>query len=295
MDKAGQPGVNFRQRPMEQEMKRVLRGLLVALLALAPAIAAQAGSVPVQVSVGVNSATVLVGSPSYPIADLSLRFDDATGISVANLGIKAETISTSNPALLARLPSNLTSIPGALPLLVTIEPPVNGTLVQHRLTHVEVHTHALPYVAGSPLRLFKAQIGGPFRDITESVQPGSVRTRGTTPGWSQFLILVDLRPTGTVIAEKFSYLNSQLNLIAPAEATPLRTFLDNAQAAVADGRYDDAVVAMDSFSARVSARAGSNIPDTWRSARDVTNNAGELLAGANTLVFSIGFLRDYGH
>jgi hypothetical protein len=145
------------------------------------------------------------------------------------------------------------------------------------------------------LRLFKAQLGGPFRDITESVQPGSVRTRGTTPGWSQFLILVDLRPTDTVIAEKFSYLQNQLNLLSPGEAAPLQAFLANAQVAVADGRYDDAVVAMDSFSARVSSRAGTNIPDMWRSARDVTNSAGELLAGANTLVFSIGYLRDYGH
>ena len=47
--------------------------------------------------------------------------------------------------------------------------------------------------------------------------PGSVRTRGTTPGWSQFLILVDMRPTSTVINEKFSYLQGQVNLLAPGE------------------------------------------------------------------------------
>jgi hypothetical protein len=52
---------------------------------------------------------------------------------------------------------------------------------------------------------------------------------------------------------------------------------------------------MDSFSARVSTRAGTYIPDVWRAARDVNNSAGELLAGANTLVFSIGYLRDFGH
>ena len=275
-------------------MKRLARLLVLAVLAWLPAFA-QAGSVPVQVSVGSNSATVRIGSASAPIADLSLRFDDATGITAANLGIKVETISINNPALLARLPSSLTSIPGALPLMVTVEPPVSGTLVMHRITHVELHTHALPYVAGSPLRLFKAQIGGPFRDITESVQPGSVRTRGTTPGWSQFLIIADLRPTTTVIAEKFSYLQNQLNLLPAAEAAPLQSYLNAAQVAVANGSFDDAVVAMDSFSARVSSRAGTYIPDTWRSARNVTNSAGELLAGANTLVFSIGYLRDFGH
>jgi hypothetical protein len=275
-------------------MIRFARVFLLASLAwLLPALA-QAGSVPVQVSVGSNSATVRVGSATSPLADLSIRFDDATGITAANLGIKAQTVSLTDPSLLARLPSNLTSIPSALPLLITIEPPLTGGLVQKRMTHVELHTHLLAYVAGSPLRLFKAPLNGPFRDITESVQPGSVRTRGTTPGWSQFLVLVDLRPSSLVIAEKIAYLRNELNLLPPVEATPLRNYLNSAESAVADGRYDDAVVAMDSFSARVSARSGTYIPDTWRSARDLHNSAGELLCGANTLVFSIGYLRDYG-
>jgi hypothetical protein len=269
--------------------------LSVMFLALAPAFAAQAASLPVQVSVGEDSATVRIGTVASPIADLSIRFDDASGITAANLGITAQTISLNNPAMLARLPSNLTSIPGALPLLVTIEPPATGSLVQHRVTHVELHTHALPYIAGSPLRLFKAPLNGPFRDITESVQPGSVRTRGTTPGWSQFIIIADLRPTSSVIEEKFVYLQNQLNLLSATEAAPLQAYLNTAHTAVANGNYHDAVVAMDSFSARVSQRAGTYIPDTWRSARDVTNNAGELLCGANTLVFSIGYLRDFGH
>ena len=275
-------------------MKRYLYALVLAALALFLPLAAQAGSVPVQVTVSTNSANVRIGGTLAPMADLSIRFDDATGITAANLGIKAQTVSLSDPALLARLPSSLTSIPGALPLMITVEPPLSGSLVQKRVTHVELHTHALAYVAGSPLRLFKAQVGGPFRDITGSIQPGSVRTRGTTPGWSQFIVLVDLRPSSTVIAEKFAYLRSELDLLSPTEALPLRNYLNNAEAAVADGRFDDAAVAIDSFSARVSARAGTYIPDTWRSARDLHNSAGELLAGANTLLFSIGFLRDYG-
>jgi hypothetical protein len=276
-------------------MQSVVRILAIALLVLLPATSAHAGSLPVQVSVGTNSAAVRIGTATAPLADLNLQFDSATGLTVANLGIKAETINVGDPALLARLPSSLTSIPGALPLLVTIEPPVSGTLSQRRVTHVELHTHALPYVAGSPLRLFKAQLGGPFRDITESVQPGSVRTRGTTPGWSQFLVLVDVRPTGSVITEKFAYLQAQLNLLSPTEKAPLQVHLNNAQSAVAAGDYAGAAVALDSFRARVAQRSGTYIPDVWRSARDVHNSAGELLAAANTLDFSIGFLRDFGH
>jgi len=281
-----------------------LRRLGLVLLLSIASTAAQAGSFPgsgstsgslaVQVTVATNSAEVRIGGSTAPLADLSIRFDDATGVTAANLGIKAETISISNPALLARLPSSLTSIPGALPVLITVEPPVSGTLVQKRVTHVELHTHQLAYVSASPLRLFKAQIGGPFRDITESIQPGSVRTRGTTPGWSQFLVIVDLRPSSVVIAEKIAYLRNELNLLPLSEATPLRSYLDTAEAAIAAGQFDDAAVAIDGFVARVAARSGTYIPDTWRSARDLHNSAGELLSGANTLMFSVGFLRDYG-
>jgi hypothetical protein len=276
-------------------MKAFIRNLLLAAFAFALPTLAVAGSVPVQVSVGSNSATVRVGAATSPLADLSIRFDEATGVTAANLGIKAETVSTTSPALLSRLPSNLTSLNSSFPVMVTVEPPASGSLVQKRVTHVEVHTHLLSYAAGSRLRLFKAPLGGAFRDITESVQPGSVRTRGTTPGWSQFLVVLDLRPTDAVIAEKMSDLNAELNLLPSSEATPLRNYLNTAQSAIAVGQYEDAIVAIDMFSARVAQRAGTYIPDTWRSARDVHNSAGELLAGANTLLFSLNFRRDYGN
>ena len=129
-------------------MKAIPSLVLLVALALAPAPPASAASLPVQVVVATNSANVRIGTDAAPLADLELRFDDATALSVANLGISAQTISINDPALLARLPSSLTKIPGALPLLVTIEPPTSGTLSQRRVTHVELHTHALAYVAG---------------------------------------------------------------------------------------------------------------------------------------------------
>ncbi|MGH8108878.1 MAG: DUF6689 family protein [Arenimonas sp.] len=258
--------------------------------------AASAQSLPVDVDVSGNVATVRIGAPGNPIADLTLSFDDATGLSAASLGISAQVVSLTDPALLSRLPdASLIALQSNFPVMVTIEPPTLGGLVQRRITHIEIHTHALTYTAGSPLRLFKAQLGGPFRDITESVLPGSVRTRGTTPGWSQFIITADLRPTNTVIQSKFTYLRNQLNALPAGERNPLRNYLDLAEAAVASGNYADAIAALDSFNARVSARAGTFIPDVWRATRDTQNIAGELLAGANTLGFSIGYLRDFGN
>lgn len=285
-------------------MSTIVRGLFLSLSLLVAALAGAADAraqsspvtLPVAVDIAGNIATVRIGNPAAPLADLTLDFDDATGLTPAALGIGAQLVPLTDPTLLARFPAgSLTAIPSALPLMITVEPPRLGGLVQRRLVHVELHTHALPYTTASPLRLFKAQLGGKFRDITESVRPGSVRTRGTTPGWSQFVVVADLRPTQQVVAEKFAALSATLDAVAPAEAAPLRTELDACQQAVDDGRFEDASVALDSFVARVSERAGSTIPDTWRATRDTRNLAGELLSGASTLGFSIGVLRDVGN
>lgn len=270
-------------------------GLLAASLLFGTAGSACAQALPVAVNVAGNVATVVVGPASNPVADLTLSFDSVSGLSAANLGISAEVVDIRDPTLLSRLPGSAqTALSSGFPVMITVEPPVDGGLLQRRVTHVEIHTHGLTYASGSPLRLFKAQLGGSFRDITESVAPGSVRTRGTTPGWSQFVIVADLRPTSSVIAEKFSYLRTQLGYLSTVEAAPLLNYLSLAEQAVAQSRFDDAAVALDGFSARVASRAGAQIPDVWRSARDQRNIAGELLSGANTLGFSIGYLRDYG-
>jgi hypothetical protein len=266
----------------------------LALCLALPSVAA-AQTVPVSVKIAGNIASVRIGTANAPLADLTLAFDEVSGLSAANLGISAELVSLSDPTLLARLPGGAqTAIPSALPLMITVEPPATGGLAQRRLVHVELHTHALPYVAGTQLRLFKAQLGGKFADITEDVLPGSVRTRGTTPGWSQFVVVADLRPTTNVINDKLTALRASVAALPAAEADPLRDLLDATAAAVADARYADAIVALDSFTARVSARAGTAIPDLWRAARDTRNHAGELLAGASTLRYSIGYKRDFG-
>lgn len=278
-------------------MRKFVRGFLLmgmALLMAAPTFS-MAQSLPVSVTVSGNTANVRIGAIGAVVADVTLSFDDASGLTPAALGISAEMVDISNPALLARLPDGaLTAIQSSFPLMITVEPPTLGGLSQRRLVHVEVHTHALPYTAGSPLRLFKAQLGGQFRDITESILPGSVRTRGSTPGWSQFIVVADLRASRSVVAEKFAYLRSQLDALPASEADPLRAYLDVAETAVTNSQFADAMAALDSFTARVSARSGTAIPDLWRATRDTRNSAGELLSGASTLGFSIGFLRDFG-
>ncbi len=280
---------------MPLSYRRRLAAVLVFAAAWLIAPFASAQSLPVKITVSGKVATVQVGLLGQPVADLLLSFDDASGLSAASLGVRAELIAPTNPALLARLPDpSLTSIPTALPLLITIEPPLQGGLEFRRQARIELHTHALSYSAGSPYRLFKAPLGGAFRDITTAVSPGSVRTRGHTGGFSQFLVLIDLRPSSQVIAEKLTVLRAEAALLASSERVWVDAQLDTIEGALASQAYADAQASIDALSADIAAAAGGRIAERWRASRDLHNSAGELLSGLDSLRFSIGFLHDYG-
>lgn len=267
--------------------------LAMALLLGTPVLAPPALAA-VEVEVAGNTATAQIDLAGVG-AELILTFDDATHLSASNLGITAELVNPLDAALLARLPAtDLTTLPAALPLLITVEPPSAGGFSLANTVRVEIHTHALPYTAGSAFRLFKAPLGGAFRDITDEVAPGSVRTRGTTGGFSQFLVLADVRDTSAVIAQKFTWLRGKAGTLAPTERTPVLAMIDASEAALADGRHADALASLDALRARVSARSGTFIPNVWTPVNRTGNTAGELLAGAATLKFSISYLRDYG-
>ena len=276
-------------------MNRIIRSLSCALLLL-PAVA-PAQLLPLDVDVTGDTATVRVGSSVAPLLDMRLDFDDAEGLTAQlreYVRGRRIIVATAAGPLLARLGSGQVSIPSALPVLLTVQPPTLGGLRFERRVHVEVHTHALPYTAGSRFRLFKAPLGGAFRDVTTAVEPGSVRTRGTTGGFSQFVVVYDLRPTGTVVAQKFAWLRDRVDRLSPSEAGPLRGRLEDIEAAVAAGDWPAAASGIAAFRDRVATRAGVQIPETWSADGSTANHAGELLAGLDTLEFSIGYLRDFG-
>lgn len=214
--------IQAKSKPLHARRGVATLTALLAAAALLVATTARAQvapqSLPVTVQASGNTATIEVKLGTQVLADLTLSFDDASGLSPSSLGVSAELVSATSPSLLNRLPdSQLTQVPGALPLLVTIEPPANGGLSFDRTVRVEVHTHLLAYTTGSSFRLFKAPLGGDFRDITDEVAPGSVRARGTTGGFSQFLVLADLRETGDVVAEKTAWLRDRIDTLPSSE------------------------------------------------------------------------------
>lgn len=252
-------------------------------------------ALPVTVQASGDIATVEVKLLDQTLADLTLSFDDASGLSASSLGVTAELVDPNAAALLARLPDGqLNQLAGALPLLVTIEPLASGSLSFDRTVRVELHTHLLSYTPGSSYRLFKAPLGGEFRDITDEIASGSVRARGTTGGFSQFLVLADLRETGTVVAQKVEWLRDRIDLLPAGEQGAFDAYLDTAESAVAGEDFPTAIAALDLFRARAASRAGNQLDATWQPGGSLQNHAGELISGAATLKFSVAYLRDFG-
>jgi hypothetical protein len=273
----------------------VLFRWLLATAAFFCAQAAVAVDLPVSVNVVGNVATAQIGSPANPLAELTLSFDDASGLTPASLGIHASTVDLTDPALLSRLPDpRLIQLESALPLLVTVEAPANGGLRFRRTGRFELHTHALTYSLGSNFRVLKAPVGGAFHDTTEEIAQGSVRARSRYGGFSQFLVVSDLRQTGVVVAEKIAALRTRVASLPASEQPAFSAQLDTVESAVASEDYTTALSAIDLISQRAEARAGHGLLDEWRATRDVDNQAGDLLAGAATLKFSVAYLRDYG-
>jgi hypothetical protein len=233
------------------------------------------------------TAAIDVGGVS---ATLTMRFENVVGLSAANLGLSAFTIDPLSPAITSRL-AGAASLPSALPLVVRIEPPAAGGLSFSGIVSIELYTHELQYTVGSPLRLYSSPLGGTFTDITTSLTSGSVRSGGTKPDFSEFMIVADVRPLATAIHSKYNQLNSLLTQHKDTIPAALHAELANLCAASRTAWQTGAVVAaieyIEAFSAKVKANSGSALPDVWRSTRDLANVAGGLRAAAATLRFSL--------
>ena len=270
----------------------LLLGMLIS--GLLPAVPAHALGT-IQATVDGNTVRAEVSLPGGVGVDVSLNFEQVVGLSLPALGLSAELVSPGDVSLTSRLPSGgLVTLPSAFPVLLTITPPPTGPLSFTGVATLELHTHNLQLTGGCPLRLFAAEARGPFTDITTFIGAGSYRAGGTRPGFSQFLIVSDLRPLSTVISGKFSRLRVLLedseSEIAAAVYEQLDEQLAAAEQAYAQAAVLTAIRDLEDFMATVQAHGGGDIPNVWRAPRDLVNLAGELRAAAGTLKFSLSLL-----
>ena len=264
---------------------------LLLCLAWAPAHAA------VQVSAGGNQASASVDLGPVE-ADLSLSFIQAENLQPSTLGVSAALVDPlALPLSIVQrlLGLNAGAVTSAFPLLLAIQPA--SQLSFSDTVTIELHTHNLEYASGSRLRLFRSSNGGAFQDITVAVEPGSVRTRGRTGGFSEFMVLLDLRPTSQVVGQKFDRVSSRLadaSGLSLTERASLQAALQDARNATAAGQPALAIAELDEFDALVRQLSGTALPNRWSPANPAGNIAGDLQAGVATLRFSLGYLRDFG-
>jgi hypothetical protein len=248
-----------------------------------------AGQGIIDSTVSEDSISVTVALPGGIGADVTVSFEEVTGLSLQNLGLSAQVANTLSPAFRARLPNGVLPV---LPLLLRIEPPADGSLSFSGVADIDIHTHNLLFAIGTPLRFFSAPLGGKFEDVTAAMGSGSYRARATKGGFSEFLIVADLRPRNQVIAAKFDRLEELLvqyegSMPGPVYAD-LEDRLEAAHAGFTGGYAQAAIAEIDGFLAVVEQHGGTDIPDVWRSARDLQNVAGYLRGAALTLRFSLG-------
>ncbi|WP_448548757.1 DUF6689 family protein [Thalassotalea fusca] len=225
-------------------------------------------------------------------ADITLEFDNAVGLTEDSIGISAELVDTSALSFISRMPDLLNVSPAAaFPMLITIEPLASSGFAFSGMATIDIHTHNLEYTAGTPLRFFKAPLDGEFRDITMTMGSGSYRARGSIGRFSQFIIVADLRDPFTVVNQKLGDLQTALNAFSPqVEAsvfTKLLQDINQVQQLINNQNYIAAGNRLNEFNRYVNQHSGHSIPDVWRSSRDIDNVAGELMAYANTLRFSL--------
>lgn len=266
-------------------MRRIAALLVLVLCTALPA----AGQGIINSTINGSSISIEVSLPGGIGADVTLSFEQVTGLSLANLGVSAYLANPLSPSFRSRLPGSVLPI---LPLVLRIEPPASGGLTFTGVTEIDIHTHNLHFIPGTPLRFFSAPLGGKFEDVTAAMGSGSYRARATKGGFSEFLIVADLRSRSQVIAAKFDRLEDLLEGYEGSMPGSVYDELeDRLQAARADytgGSSTAAIAEIDDFLETVEQHSGTDIPAVWRSARDVHNVAGYLRGAALTLRFSLG-------
>lgn len=263
----------------------------VLALVLALAVPAAGAEVPVPLSVDGNVArgTVHVGGLH---ADLTITFEQATGLTPSALTVTAGLIDPLDPLILSRLDENgPVGIAGGFPVRIRIEPSLASTLTFNGIAEVSLYTAAIDLDLLAPQAFFSAPLGGTFRDITKSVGSGSYRAGGSSGTFSEFLVVLDTRALGSVITGKYDTLDALLasygSAMPGAVRADLNARLSRSRGAYAGGHVADAISELDGFSEAVRAASGTSIPDEWRAQGGPVNVAGVLRAGADTLRYSL--------
>jgi hypothetical protein len=238
-----------------------------------------------------QSASGAIDLPGGVRADLILAFEEVVGLSSTSLRASARLVDPRDPALVARLPEGVT-VPDAFPVVLRIAPTPSSALTFSGVVHLTLHTPNLHLDRATPMALLRAPDGGRFQDISQAEAAGSYRVCGSGGGFSEFLIVVDQRPTASEILAKFdgtrSLIATHAPSMPPAVAATLRRLLDEARALYDAGALAAAADKAKDLDTYAKDHSGTEIPDVWRAHEPGRINvAGLLRSQAKTLRFSL--------
>lgn len=285
----GQAPNTVMQTPAHRQLCRSAAGfcaLLLFAVAGPPAVAAE----PVSVTVDDDTLVADLALAGGITAELTIAFEDVVGLTANSFDIDVSLVNPLDYQLLSRLPQSSGGLPTAFPVLLSIEPRPSQGLSFSGIVRVELYTHVLDFDPGAGLRLFSAEAGEPFRDITVSHGGGSYRSGGTKGNFSEFLLAVDTRPPLVAAGDKLDYLRQILDGSAgDLEAEVYQALSDQlatVESAVAATSLVAAVSAVEAFDDQVRA-FDDRIPNVWSAGAPLDNVAGRLRAAAGTLRFSL--------
>jgi len=239
-------------------------------------------------------------------ADFEMSFDlefhddpanpgDLQNLTVPCVGFSVSVLdATAIANVRSRLPDPVNQgVDPALPLRVVIEPPGGCGLVFEDEYDAEFDATNLVFNPASPYRLMKAPVGGAFEDITNVVDAGSVRARGCGGTFSEFVLVRDQAQnyTSELIAA-FAGLASVIDdaAVGPTARATLGTDHHVSRSAFEAGNFSAAIAGLDDLTEHSGILGGPALPNRWRSARDLVNLEGDIVARSNHMKFLLGRL-----
>jgi uncharacterized protein DUF6689 len=229
-------------------------------------------------------------------ADVYIEFDNPQKLTAACLNVTADVIDATEEAdIEGRMPSGSNvAIDHAFAVRITISPLASCGFAFDNYYDIEIHAANLSYAPGGPYRLYKAPVGGAFRDITSSITAGSVRARGRHGAFSEFVIVSDQAPDYAADANlQYNALQARItaSTIATTTKLALSSEVASSRSAFNSGNYAAAINYLTAFDGDVAAGAGSTVPNKWQAANPSLDNvAGEMAGLSGVIQFYLGRL-----
>lgn len=246
---------------------------------------------PVNVLVSENKLQASISVSSTIKLDVVVEFEKSLGLTADSVVIEAFLIPVNDVSVLSRLTSNAVELHPDFPVLLSISPREDKGFSFEGLASVEIYTKAIDYQPGMPAKIFTAHAGGNFEDITSMVSAGSLRARGNTGRFSDFIIVLDERSLKVDAQSKLARIDQILSAnqssINGTLLNQIQTATNALDTAVSLSNFDQALVQTDQLIHLIESLNGTQIDNVWRSSNDIANVKGDLLSVLNSLRYRL--------